>query len=255
MLNWTSGRVGLNNSTADDATIRTLAMLNQTSGNRTAPRMKMRHSTSGFGLFTNMLHSTTSRNECEHETYTDGVIPNSRATPTTESISAPSNRLSAGAELSTDLIHENVTCDQCRVRPVQGLRYKCSMCPDYDLCACCMDGLETQIDMSRRMKVPGQQDTFHNPSHVFYRIRLPVQSNDPKVPPCLQNRATWINYGTSCQGCESSPIVGFMYCCSVCQQCYCESCEAEGFPLNLANTKIGPHVHSLLKIKPAAAIF
>jgi len=35
------------------------------------------------------------------------------------------------------LQHEGITCDGCNQGPVQGLRFKCKACPNYDLCAEC----------------------------------------------------------------------------------------------------------------------
>jgi hypothetical protein len=35
------------------------------------------------------------------------------------------------------IVHSLVTCDGCSVSPIQGIRYKCSVCPDYDLCSKC----------------------------------------------------------------------------------------------------------------------
>lgn len=32
------------------------------------------------------------------------------------------------------VIHQNVCCDNCRAVHIQGIRYKCATCPDYDLC-------------------------------------------------------------------------------------------------------------------------
>jgi len=35
------------------------------------------------------------------------------------------------------LIHANVTCDECGVKPIVGIRYKCAIRNDYDLCEAC----------------------------------------------------------------------------------------------------------------------
>jgi len=34
-------------------------------------------------------------------------------------------------------VHFNVTCDGCSMSPIVGLRFKCTQCPDYDLCSTC----------------------------------------------------------------------------------------------------------------------
>lgn len=33
--------------------------------------------------------------------------------------------------------HFGVTCDGCKKNPIVGRRYKCLVCPDYDLCEEC----------------------------------------------------------------------------------------------------------------------
>lgn len=39
-------------------------------------------------------------------------------------------------------MHENVSCDGCGDNPIRGLRYKCSVCKDFDYCAKCEERLQ-----------------------------------------------------------------------------------------------------------------
>ncbi len=43
-------------------------------------------------------------------------------------------RTPAGA---VSAVHANVRCDLCNAFPVLGARYKCSVCPDFDMCEAC----------------------------------------------------------------------------------------------------------------------
>jgi len=34
-------------------------------------------------------------------------------------------------------VHEDVQCEACKINPIVGIRFKCSICPDYNLCEVC----------------------------------------------------------------------------------------------------------------------
>lgn len=40
-----------------------------------------------------------------------------------------------------EVVHTNVSCDGCGVAPIKGLRYKCSVCKNFDYCAGCEERL------------------------------------------------------------------------------------------------------------------
>ncbi|XP_075297651.1 sequestosome-1 isoform X2 [Opisthocomus hoazin] len=46
------------------------------------------------------------------------------------------HRSQCGQEPPRDMVHPNVICDGCE-GPVVGARFKCTVCPDYDLCSTC----------------------------------------------------------------------------------------------------------------------
>lgn len=52
-------------------------------------------------------------------------------------------------------VHQSVICDGCGCNPIVGNRYKCSVCPDYDLCEKC------------------EESTTHE--HAFLKIKKPVK--------------------------------------------------------------------------------
>ncbi|EXJ96016.1 hypothetical protein A1O1_01142 [Capronia coronata CBS 617.96] len=55
-------------------------------------------------------------------------------------------------------IHRGVECNSCGIHPIQGIRYHCANCFDYDLCESC------------------EASSGHIKSHVFFKIRIPAPS-------------------------------------------------------------------------------
>ncbi|RHZ14812.1 hypothetical protein DYB37_002364 [Aphanomyces astaci] len=49
------------------------------------------------------------------------------------------------------LLHHGISCDECQLHPIEGVRYNCQRCPQYNLCMCCYSARED----------------FHPQSHVF----------------------------------------------------------------------------------------
>lgn len=35
------------------------------------------------------------------------------------------------------VVHNKIACDGCSTTPIRGIRYKCSVCPDFDFCEKC----------------------------------------------------------------------------------------------------------------------
>ncbi|KAI4284363.1 MAG: hypothetical protein L6R38_001469 [Xanthoria sp. 2 TBL-2021] len=64
-------------------------------------------------------------------------------------------------------VHRGVNCNSCNAMPICGIRWRCSNCPDYDLCEQC-DSMQ-----------------IHDKTHIFYRVRIPapLQSNPRQAAP------------------------------------------------------------------------
>ncbi|XP_069510199.1 sequestosome-1 [Ambystoma mexicanum] len=67
-----------------------------------------------------------------------------------------------GQERPQNMVHPNVICDGCD-GPVVGIRFKCTVCPDYDLCSTCQTkGLHKEHHMIRFSPVPGFPPCYGN---------------------------------------------------------------------------------------------
>ncbi|CAF3110382.1 unnamed protein product [Rotaria sp. Silwood2] len=81
--------------------------------------------------------------------------------------------------------HVGVQCDGCN-GPVIGFRYKCFVCPDYDLCEKCSSaGIHSEHNMIKITK-PG---SFHHPhGYHHHHHHHPHMSPPPPPPPFIPNQ-------------------------------------------------------------------
>jgi peptidoglycan hydrolase-like protein with peptidoglycan-binding domain len=111
---------------------------------------------------------------------------------------------------SGEVVHSNIRCDGCKVHPIVGARYQCSVCPDFDLCAKC------------------EASNVHPSNHVLVKHRA-------------TNAQTVVHDGITCDGCHQSPITGVRFKCRVCPDFdLCSTCEAKN---------LHPADHALVKFK------
>jgi len=133
---------------------------------------------------------------------------------------------SSSEKQNTAAIHTNVSCDHCLQNPIVGTRYRCSMCPNYDLCEKCLLVNEESLF------------PFHDGQHLFYRLAMPKESY--QTFPIILNRESTIHTGVTCTGCQKKNPRGYLYKCEECPNInLCETCEVQGrHNINHARTKL-----------------
>lgn len=116
--------------------------------------------------------------------------------------------------------HPGVLCDGCR-GPIAGIRYKCSTCPNYDLCERCRSqGTHNQHHM-HEIRQPNHQP-LPSPS-------LNLGPPPPSSTPVQQGHdPNYVHPGVRCDGCQG-PVRGIRYKCTVCPDYdLCVQCKPNG---------------------------
>lgn len=78
------------------------------------------------------------------------------------------NTTSVVAASSRKAIHPGVRCDMCAVMPIVGVRYTCTVCPDFDLCEEC-ELAQREGELPAHKRGPSQNST-HSPAHPLIQL-------------------------------------------------------------------------------------
>ena len=141
----------------------------------------------------------------------------------------------AAAKTPQGPVHTGITCDLCQTPNINGARYKCMCCPNFDVCEGCVG------------KVPAAPQTAGGCRHdVMVRVCEPRWMGIGAE--ALQNQSGWAHPGFSCSGCGVATIVGRRYTCTVCDDVhFCERCDFCG-----VHAAAGRGSHPMLRVTPAA---
>ena len=66
--------------------------------------------------------------------------------------------ISKQVDLNIPIVHKGIKCSNCGMKNIVGIRYKCTTCPNYNLCEVCEEIIE------------------HDEDHVLLKIKEPIQS-------------------------------------------------------------------------------
>jgi len=79
-------------------------------------------------------------------------------------------------------VHHNIMCDGCNVTPIRGVRYKCGICRDFDLCATCEAKGQHPVDHPLiKLKVATSLE-------VHASLSPPAQEESHSRPRCRRER-------------------------------------------------------------------
>ena len=110
---------------------------------------------------------------------------------------------------SGEAVHDGISCDGCGVSPLRGVRYRCAMCPNFDLCTSCLTAAEANLAQPGRMfgalPAPAPPAAAQHAARGHLLLRVPTPASFPADSWLLGSRADFAHPGVTCGAC-SGPI-------------------------------------------------
>ena len=109
-----------------------------------------------------------------------------------------------------EAVHDGISCDGCGMSPLRGVRYRCAMCPNFDLCTSCLTAAEANLAQPGRMfgdvpaAAPPSAALHAARGHLFLRVPTPASFSTADSW-LLGSRADFAHPGVACGSC-SGPI-------------------------------------------------
>ena len=77
--------------------------------------------------------------------------------------------------------HIDVVCDRCHMCPIRGVRFKCAMCVDHDICEGCHESTEAEARGRNVCGHPDPDSGAWQTGHLFLHITRPITSTPPAL--------------------------------------------------------------------------
>lgn len=90
-------------------------------------------------------------------------------------------------EVLPEVVHHGIECDNCHTHPIRGIRYKCAVKKDFDLCAHCEETIDHPYPMLKIKKAGGA------PSMIMCVINEDGQEEKPTQPQWQEMKQCWRN--------------------------------------------------------------
>ena len=128
-------------------------------------------------------------------------------------------------EKDEKVIFENINCNGCGAKSIEGIRYKCVICKNFDYCEKCFKE-NCEKHNHPFLKLYHQYMQLESIKTIINANNNKQSENKEKEQETKNENVKPIHYGVICDGCKKNPIVGCRYKCAVCKNFdYCEECE------------------------------